>query len=49
MTAADIGDPTRDAGTGAGVTVKETRRDIITGTAQDLVADVVELETVTTA
>ena len=49
MTAAEIGDPTGDTGTGAGVTVKETRKDSITGRAQDWVADVVELETGKTA
>ena len=49
MTAAEIGDPTGDTRTEAGVTVKETWRDRITGTAQYWVADVVELDTATTA
>ena len=48
MTATDIRDPTGDTGTGAGATVKETRRNSTTGTAQDLVADVMEVETGTT-
>ena len=49
MTVADIGDPTGDTGTGLGVTVKETWRDSIIGTAKDLVADVAEVDTGTTA
>ena len=36
---AEIGDPTGDTGTGAGVTVKETQRDSTMGTAQDSVAN----------
>ena len=47
--AAEIGDPTGDTGTGAEITDKETWRHRITGTAQDLVADVVEVETGTTS
>ena len=49
MTAAEIGDPTGDTRTGAVVTVKEVHRDSIIRTAQDSVADVVELETGTTS
>ena len=49
MTASEIGDPTGETGTGTEITAKETRRDIIPGTAQDLVASVVEVETGTTA
>ena len=41
MTAAEIGDPKGDTEIGAGVTVKEKHRHNITGTARDLVADVV--------
>ena len=37
--ATEIGDPTGDTGTEAGVTVKETQRDSTTVTAQYLVAD----------
>ena len=49
MTAAEIGDPTGDTGTGVEITAKETRKDSITGTAQDLVVDMVEVEAGTTA
>ena len=49
MTAAEIGDPTGDTGTGAGVTVKEPQSYRTTGTARYSVADVVELETGTTS
>ena len=41
MMAADIRDPTGDTGIEAEITAKETWRLSITGTAQDLVADVV--------
>ena len=43
MKAVEIGDTKGDTGTGAGATVKETWSDIITGTVQYLVEDVVEL------
>ena len=49
MTASEIGDPMGEIGTGAGVTVKETQKDSITETAQDLVTDMVEVDTVKTA
>ena len=49
MTAAEIGDPTGDTRTEAGVTVKETQKDSIPETAQDLVTDMVEVDTGTTA
>ena len=38
-----------EIGTGAGVTVKETQKDSITETAQDLVTDMVEVDTGTSA
>ena len=49
MMAAEIGDPTGDTGTGAEITAKVTWRQKITGTARYLVADVVEVDTGTTA
>ena len=47
--AEEIGYPMGDTGTGAEIAAIETWRHSITGTAQDLVADVVEIEAVTTA
>ena len=49
MMAAEIRDPTGCTGTGAEITYIGTRRHSITGTAQDLVADMVEVEMGTTA
>ena len=49
MMAAEIRDPKGDTGTGAEIMAKETRRHSITGTAQDSVVGVVEVDTLTTA
>ena len=49
MMAAEIRDPKGDTGIGSEITAIGTRRHSITGTAQDLVADVVEVEMGTTA
>ena len=47
--AAEIGDPTGDTGTGAEITAIGNLSHSITGTARDLLADMVEVETGTTA
>ena len=49
MTAAEIGDPTGDSGTGVEIKAKETRRHSIMGTSRYLVADMMEVDMGTTA